>query len=70
MRDGASRPNQLLIELEERHDPVTGEAARSTRPGEGLVDVAVTPLGPERLRNVLPADSLAGSSARSPGGTS
>jgi hypothetical protein len=28
VRDGASRPNQLLIELEERHDPVTGEAAR------------------------------------------
>ena len=38
---------------------MTGQAVRSTRPGEDLVDVAVTPLAPERFGKVLSAEPLA-----------
>ena len=38
---------------------MTGQAAPSSRPDEGLIDVAVTPLAPERFGKVLAAESPA-----------
>ena len=38
---------------------MTGQAVRSTRPGEDLVDVDVTPLAPERFSKILAAEPLA-----------